>query len=114
VRIWGSGTPRREFLHVEDCADACVFLMKHYSDALPVNVGSGSDIAIIDLARLVMEELGYPGDIVTDPAMPDGTMRKLLDCSRLNAMGWSAKIDLREGIRRTYAAFLAGSGRGIA
>jgi GDP-L-fucose synthase len=113
VEIWGSGTPRREFLHVDDCADACVHLIRCYSDGLPINVGTGEDIAIADLARLVMEVLGYPGELVTDPSKPDGTPRKLLDSMRLNALGWKPSISLHEGITQTYAAYLAGDGRGI-
>lgn len=113
VTIWGTGTPRREFLHVDDCADACVHLMRCWSDALPINVGCGEDIAIADLARLVMEVMGYEGELVTDPSKPDGTPRKLLDVSRLKALGWSPKIALREGIAATYRAFLAGEGRAI-
>lgn len=113
VTIWGSGTPRREFLHVDDCADACVHLMQSYSDPMPVNVGAGEDIAIADLARLVMEVVGHDGELLTDPSKPDGTPRKLLDCSRLNALGWQASIPLRDGIAQTYQAFLARSGRGI-
>jgi GDP-L-fucose synthase len=113
LEIWGSGTPRREFLYVDDCADACVFLMQRYSDALHVNVGAGEDIAIIELARLVMEVLGYDGKIVTDPAKPDGTPRKLMDSTRLRALGWAPKVGLREGIRLSYAAFLAGEGRNL-
>jgi GDP-L-fucose synthase len=113
VEVWGTGTPRREFLYVDDCADACVFLMKHYSDALHVNVGAGEDIAIIELAQLVMEVLGHDCAIVTDPAKPDGTPRKLMDSARLNALGWAPKVGLREGIRRSYEAFLAGEGRGL-
>lgn len=113
VEVWGSGTPRREFLYVGDCADACVFLMKAYSDALHINVGSGEDIAIIELVRLVMEVVGYDGPIVTDPSKPDGTPRKLMDNARLAALGWAPKVGLREGIARSYAAFLAGQGRNI-
>ena len=113
VTIWGSGTPLREFLYVDDCADACVFLMKGYSDALHVNVGSGEEIAIGDLARLVMEVLGHDGEVITDHSKPDGTPRKLMDSSRLRAMGWQPKVDLREGIMRSYQAFLAGEGRNI-
>ena len=113
VATWGTGTPRREFLYVDDCADACLFLMRNYSDALHVNVGSGSDIAIADLARLVMEVLGHDGAVLTDPSKPDGTPRKLMDNSRLAAMGWKPTVDLAEGIRRSYAAFLAGEGRNL-
>ncbi len=110
VEVWGTGTPRREFLHADDCADACTFLLRHYSDEHHVNVGSGSDIAIIALARLVMEVVGYDGPVVTDPAKPDGTMRKLMDSSRLNAMGWHPKIGLRDGVADAYRHFLAAGG----
>jgi len=107
MTLWGSGTPMREFLHVDDCADACVFLMKSYSDAGHVNVGSGSDIAIADLARLVIEVVGADVAIELDTSKPDGTPRKLMSNAKLAAMGWSPKIDLREGIAATYDWFLA-------
>ncbi len=113
VEVWGTGSPRREFLYVDDCADACVFLMKSYSSEGHINVGSGDDIAIIELARLVMDVLGYPGEIVTDPTKPDGTPRKLMDNTRLRTMGWAPKVALREGIARAYEAFLAGEGRNL-
>lgn len=113
VTVWGTGTPRREFMFVDDCADACVFLMQNYSGAEHVNIGVGDEIAIIDLTRLVMEVLEYDGAIVTDPSKPDGTPRKLMDNSRLSAMGWQARTGLREGIARAYAAFLAGEGRNL-
>lgn len=113
VTVWGTGTPRREFLYVDDCADACVHLMRHYSDALHVNVGSGSDVSIMELTHLVMEVIGYDGPVVTDPSKPDGTPRKLLDSSRLAALGWQPKVALREGIALAYRAFLAGEGRSI-
>jgi GDP-L-fucose synthase len=113
VEIWGSGTPRREFLHVDDCADACLHLLKHWSDPAPVNVGTGSDIAISELTQLVMEVIGYDGPIIHDTTKPDGTPRKLLDCTRLTGLGWQPRIGLREGIRSAYEAFLAGDGRGI-
>lgn len=113
VLVWGSGTPRREFLYVDDCADACLHLLKHYSDAPHINVGSGSDVSIIELTRLVMEVVGYDGPVVTDPSKPDGTMRKLLDTTRLTALGWRPKVGLRDGIAKSYAAFLAGEGRGL-
>ncbi len=113
VEIWGSGKPRREFLYVDDCADACVFLMQHYSDALHINVGAGEDLTIAELARLVMEVLGHDGAIVTDPSKPDGTPRKLMDSARLRAMGWAPRVGLREGIALSYQAFLAGQARGL-
>lgn len=105
ITIWGTGTPRREFLHADDCADACVFLMKHYSDAEHVNVGSGEDIAIFDLANLVCQVVGFKGEIRTDTAKPDGTMRKLMSGEKLKAMGWQARIGLREGVEGVYSAF---------
>ena len=113
VVVWGSGTPRREFLYVDDCADACVHLLKHYSDEIHVNVGSGSDVSIIALTRLVMEVLGYDGPVVTDPSKPDGTPRKLMDNGRLAALGWVPETQLRDGIAKSYAAFLGGEGRGL-
>jgi GDP-L-fucose synthase len=113
VTVWGTGSPLREFMHVDDCADACVFLMRHYSDAPHVNIGAGSEISIRDLTALVMEVLDYDDTIVTDPTKPDGTPRKLMDNSRLTAMGWQPRIGLREGIADAYAAFLAGEGRGL-
>jgi GDP-L-fucose synthase len=112
IVIWGTGTPRREFLNSDDCADACVFLMKTYSDFEHVNVGSGEDLPIIDLARLVCEVVGFKGDIVTDTTKPDGTMRKLMSGEKLKTMGWSPKIELRNGIEGAYAAFMAASGDG--
>ncbi len=113
VAVWGTGSPRREFLHVDDCADACLHLLRHWSDPLPLNVGAGEDIAIIDLTRLVMEVIGYDGPIVHDLSKPDGTPRKLLDTARLTALGWRPTIALRDGIAATYQAFLAGDGRAI-
>ncbi len=113
VTVWGSGSPLREFLYVDDLADACLHLIQNYSDSLHINVGSGEEISILDLTRLVMAVLGHDGDIVMDPAKPDGTPRKLMDSGRLKAMGWSPKVSLREGIARAYAAFLAGEGRNI-
>ena len=113
VVVWGSGTPRREFLYVDDCADACVHLLKHYSDAGHINVGSGSDVSIMELTRLVMDVLGYDGPVVTDPSKPDGTPRKLLDSAKLAALGWQPQTALRDGIAKSYAAFLDGEGRGL-
>jgi GDP-L-fucose synthase len=102
VTIWGTGTPRREFLHVDDCADALVFLLRHYSDASPINVGVGHDVTIAELAGLVAGVVGFKGQIGFDTSRPDGTPRKLLDVSRLNALGWQARIGLAEGIGSTY------------
>jgi GDP-L-fucose synthase len=102
VTIWGSGTPRREFLHVDDLADAALLLMEHYSHELPVNVGTGEDLPILELAHLVAKAVGYRGEILTDPSRPDGTPRKLLDVTRIKAMGWSPKISLPEGICSAY------------
>jgi GDP-L-fucose synthase len=105
VVIWGTGTPRREFLHVDDLAAAAVFLMKNYSDEQFINVGSGEDLTIRELAEMVAQAVGYTGSIVTDPSKPDGTPRKLMDVSRLSKLGWSPRIPLREGIERTYVEF---------
>jgi GDP-L-fucose synthase len=110
ITIWGTGTPRREFLHVDDCADACVFLMKNYSDALHVNVGSGEDIRILDLAKLVCEIVGFGGAIFHDETKPDGTPRKLMAADTLRGMGWAPSIGLRQGIADTYEWFLANYG----
>lgn len=107
VVIWGTGTPLREFLHVDDLADACLFLMNSYSSEQIVNIGVGEDIAILDLARLVADVVGFEGKILTDSSKPDGTPRKLLDVARLQELGWSASIGLREGVRETYEWFLA-------
>ncbi len=102
VVVWGSGQPRREFLHVDDLADACVFLMQSYSSADIVNVGWGEDISIAELAQLVRDTVGFAGDIVFDASKPDGTPRKLLDTSRLSALGWQPSIGLKQGIAATY------------
>lgn len=112
VVVWGTGTPRREFLFVDDCADACVHLCRTYSDEEHVNVGSGEDVTILELTRLVMDVVGYDGEIVHDLSRPDGTPRKLMDVSKLAALGWTAQTPLREGVARSYQAFLAGDGRG--
>ena len=106
VEVWGSGTPRREFLHVDDLADACVFLMENYEGSEIVNVGVGEDISIRDLAGLVAEVVGYEGEIVFDASKPDGTPRKLVDVERISKLGWRAEIPLREGIASTYAWYL--------
>jgi GDP-L-fucose synthase len=102
VQLWGSGTPRREFLFVEDLADACLFLMQHYSDERPINVGCGEDLSIHELAQLIARVVGFKGRFELDPTRPDGTPRKLLDVSRLSALGWRPRIDLESGIRLTW------------
>lgn len=106
VTVWGTGTPRREFLHVDDLAAAAIFLMQHYDEPSIVNVGTGEDITIAELARLAAEIVGYSGRIVFDTAKPDGTPRKLLDVNRLHQLGWHHRIPLREGLRSTYYWFL--------
>ena len=107
LTVWGSGTPLREFLHVDDLADAVVFLARNYSQDAHINVGSGSEVTIRDLAELVCRVVGFEGALVWDASKPDGAPRKLMDSSRLAALGWTAQIGLEEGLRRTYADFLA-------
>ncbi len=104
--VWGSGTPRREFLYVDDCADACVHLMKHYSGIPHVNVGSGEDLSILELTQLVCEVVGFTGAIVLDRSKPDGTPRKLMDVGQLAAGGWKARTSLRDGLEQSYRWFL--------
>jgi GDP-L-fucose synthase len=111
VAIWGTGRPRREFLAVDDLADACVFVMKHYSDVGFLNIGTGEDITIAQFAQIIAEVVGYEGRLVFDTSKPDGTPRKLLDVSRLNALGWRAKTPLKEGLAEMYRDFLANGGR---
>ncbi len=106
VVIWGTGSPRREFLHVDDLADACVFLMQTYSSPEIINVGVGEDLTILDLAQRIADAVGYQGAIETDPEKPDGTPRKLLDVSRLAGLGWQAKIHLDDGLMQTYRWFV--------
>ena len=102
VTIWGTGSPKREFLHANDLAEACLFLMKNYNDSGLVNIGIGEDISILDLAGLVKKIVGFKGEILTDPTKPDGTPRKLMDVSKLNSFGWKAKTTLEEGIQKVY------------
>jgi GDP-L-fucose synthase len=106
LEIWGTGEPRREFLHVDDMADACLFLLDRVSEPGPINVGAGQDISIRQVAELVCEVVGYEGELRLDTSKPDGTPRKLLDVSRLSKLGWQAQIPLGEGVRSTYAWFL--------
>ena len=107
VEVWGTGTPKREFLHVDDMADASVYLMDHYDGEMFVNVGVGEDVSIKELAESVKKVIGYEGGLKFDASKPDGTPRKLLDVSKLNAIGWQAKINLGDGIQSTYEWFLA-------
>lgn len=107
VVVWGTGTPRREFLYVDDLADACVHLMKTYSSEELVNIGTGEDITIAEFARLVAAVVGYVGEISYDASRPDGTPRKLLDVSRLARLGWSATTPLEQGIKLAYQAYLS-------
>lgn len=106
VVVWGSGSPLREFLHVDDLADALVFLMESYSGVEHVNVGSGKEVSIKELAEMVKEVVGFEGELAWDSTKPDGTPRKLMDSSRLAEMGWRAKIELREGLEETYKWYL--------
>jgi GDP-L-fucose synthase len=102
VEVWGSGTPRREFLHADDLADACYFLMQHYNEPGLVNIGTGEDVSIRELAELIQKVVGYTGEIKWDATKPDGTPRKLMDVSKLNGMGWRYSTDLETGIRKVY------------
>lgn len=106
VEVWGSGRPKREFLHVDDLAAACEFLMQTYEDKEIINVGSGYELSIADLAGLMAEVTGFDGDIEYDPCRPDGTPRKMLDSGKLRALGWQPQIDLKSGVRKTYDWFL--------
>jgi len=103
--IWGSGTPRREFLHVDDAADALVHVMTHYSDEMHINIGTGHDLTILELATLIAEVVGFEGRLVMDTTKPDGTPRKVLNTSRLTALGWHPRIELKEGLASTYQWF---------
>lgn len=106
VVLWGTGTPQREFLHADDLADACIHLMLTYSDTQHVNIGTGEDVSIKELAEIIRSVIGYTGTIIFDTSKPDGTPRKLLDVSKLHALGWKHTTPLVEGIQKTYAAFL--------
>jgi GDP-L-fucose synthase len=106
LSIWGTGTPRREFLHVEDCASALIFLLQNYSEDSHINVGSGTDVTIEELARLVMQVVGFEGALAHDTSKPDGTPRKLMSNRKLSEMGWSPRIALQSGLERTYRWFL--------
>lgn len=110
VEIWGTGTPRREFLHVDDLADACIFVMENYKEPDIINIGVGSDVSIAELAELVKGLTGYKGEVRFDPSRPDGTPRKLLDVSRINGLGWKAKISLAEGLEDTIGWYRGSRG----
>jgi GDP-L-fucose synthase len=107
VTVWGTGTPRREFIFADDLADACILVLEKYSEESHLNIGTGSDITVADLARLITEVIGYDGKLAFDTSRPDGTPRKLLDVAKVSALGWKAHTSLRVGIERTYADFLA-------
>ena len=107
VEIWGTGTPKREFLHVDDLADASLFLMRQYGDPEIVNVGVGKDLSILELAQLIARVVQYKGDLRFDSNKPDGTPIKLLDVSKIKTMGWEPKISLEEGIKEVYHAYAA-------
>ena len=107
VEVWGTGNPKRELLHVDDLADACTFLMDHYEGVQHINVGTGIDLSIRELAESVRDVVHPRAELAFDTSKPDGAPRKLLDVSRINALGWKATIELREGIESTYAWFLA-------
>ena len=111
VTIWGTGKPRREFLFVDDLADACVYLLKNYSDAGFLNIGTGKDMSIAEFARAIAETVGYKGDFKFDASRPDGAPQKLLDVSKVAALGWRARTDLRAGLAAAYADFQANGGR---
>ncbi|MAD61449.1 MAG: GDP-fucose synthetase [Myxococcales bacterium] len=106
VSIWGSGTPKREFLYVDDLADGLLCLMENYSEESHVNIGCGQDLSIMELAQLIAEVIGFKGEILTDPSKPDGTPRKLLDVTKIQALGWQAKTPLKLGIQYSYQSFL--------
>ncbi|WP_211750179.1 GDP-L-fucose synthase [Paenibacillus sp. Marseille-Q4541] len=105
VEVWGTGTPKREFLHSDDLADACIFLMKHYEEDEIINIGVGEDISIKELAETIQQIVGFEGEIVFKTSAPDGTPRKLVDVSKINKLGWAARIPLNEGIEAVYVAF---------
>jgi GDP-L-fucose synthase len=107
VELWGSGTPRREFLYVDDLADACVFVMKHYSDEMFLNVGTGREMTILKMAESIARVIGWKGAFTCDRSKPDGMPRKVMDVSRLRALGWSAKTDFESGMREAYQWYVA-------
>lgn len=107
VVVWGTGTPKREFLHADDLADSCLFLMKNYNEGGLINIGTGEDLSITELAMMIKDVVGYEGNIVYDATKPDGTPRKLMDVSKLSALGWHYRIGLREGLEKVYKEYTA-------
>ena len=105
VGLWGTGSPMREFLHVDDLADACMFLIEKYNEEMPINVGTGTDVTVKELAELTKDTVDFRGEILWDASKPDGTPRKLLDVSRINNLGWKYQTDLSSGLRSTYEYF---------
>jgi GDP-L-fucose synthase len=106
VEVWGSGSPLREFLHVDDLADACYFLMQHYNEKEFVNIGTGQDLSIRALAEMIQDILGYSGELVWNTSKPDGTPRKLMNVAKIESLGWKHQIDLRNGIESVYSEFV--------
>lgn len=113
VTVWGTGTPMREFLYSDDLADACIYLMHHYNEATPINIGTGQDMSIRELAETIKQTVNYEGEITWDTGKPDGTLRKCLDVAKLRDLGWEHKTSLSDGLRLTYEDFLTGKNRGV-
>ena len=113
IDLWGSGAALREFIHTDDLADACLFLMEHYSGVQPINIGVGSEVSILELASLIKEIVGFEGDIVCDATKPDGMMRRMVDSTNINQLGWSSRIDLKHGLELVYREYLQQLERGI-
>jgi GDP-L-fucose synthase len=111
VTIWGTGKPLREFMFVDDLADGCLFLMEHYNEKLFLNIGTGEEVSIMQLAQIIKETVGFQGDIIFDTSKPDGTPRKLMDSSRIHSLGWKHKTDLSTGLQQAYSFFLEGESR---
>ncbi len=108
VELWGTGQAKREFIHVDDIADACLFLMEHYSQEEPINIGTGEEVTIMELSQLIRKIVGYEGKIICDPTKPDGMMRRMVDCERQMTLGWRSKIPLEEGLKELYSIYLKG------
>lgn len=106
ISLWGTGSALREFIHTDDLADACIFLMQNYSSADPINIGVGSEVSILGLAEMIKDVVGFQGDIICDPSKPDGMMRRMVDASKLNSLGWKSTITLRQGLEALYGEYL--------